>query len=175
MVAGLVYYMMPKATSSSGGATETTVVPPDAGARASTALVDETLDIPDEVPDAWVELPDAGAARAPTRRPIVVGSWDCTGDLDRSAITSTINEYRPQIQACYERRLKQNNLLQGNLQLQLRVAQSGNVDAVQVGGSLRDREVFSCVRNIAARMRFPRVTGGDCAVVSVPFAFTPRQ
>jgi len=29
--------------------------------------------------------------------------------------------------------------------------------------------------SLANRMRFPHVTGGSCAVVNVPYAFTPRQ
>ena len=51
----------------------------------------------------------------------------------------------------------------------------GAVDGVQVGGSLRDRDVFSCVRSIAMQMRFPRVEGGSCAVVNVPYSFSPRE
>jgi hypothetical protein len=149
--------------------------PPDAAvAQRSTSLQDETLEIPEEEPDAWSEMPDAGPRPRGPRGP-VMGSWDCTGEIDRTALSGVIAEHRPQIQACYERRLKQQALLQGNMQLQLRIAQSGSVDAVQVGGSLRDREVFSCVRNVASRMQFARVRGGSCAVVSVPFSFTPQQ
>lgn len=152
------------------------VATPDAAvAQRPTSLVDETLEIPEEEPDAWSDIPDAGAAPTTRPRTVVVGSWDCSGEIDRSALSSVVNEHRTQIQACYERRLKQQSTLQGNLQLQLRIAQNGNVDAVQVGGTLRDREVFSCVRNIASRMQFARVSGGNCAVVSVPFSFTPQQ
>lgn len=155
--------------------TTTADLPDAAVAPPSTALQDEILEIPEEEPDAWAEVPDAGR-RGPTGpRGPVMGSWDCSGEIDRAALQSVIAEHRPQIQACYERRLKQQAMLQGNMQLQLRIAQAGNVDAVQVGGSLRDREVFSCVRNVASRMHFARVSGGNCAVVSVPFSFTPQQ
>ncbi|MBN8610014.1 MAG: AgmX/PglI C-terminal domain-containing protein [Deltaproteobacteria bacterium] len=158
----------PPETATSSDAPDAYVVPP------STAMQDEILEIPEEVPDAWSEVPDAGRRPAGPRGP-VMGSWDCSGEIDRAALQSVITEHRPQIQACYERRLKQQALLQGNMQLQLRIAQSGSVDAVQVGGTLRDREVFSCVRNVASRMQFARVSGGNCAVVSVPFSFTPQQ
>ncbi len=149
---------------------------PDAAVlQRSTALQDEVLEIPEEVPDAWAEIPDASLPRERVDRGPPVGSWDCTGEIDRAAISAVIAENRPQIQGCYERRLKQQQFLQGNVSLQLRIAQGGNVDAVQVGGSLRDREVFSCIRNVATRMRFDRVSGGNCAVVAVPFSFTPQQ
>lgn len=155
-------------------ATTTATDTPDAAvAQPSTALVDEVFEIPEEVPDAWAEIPDAGRRRTTTGP--VVGTWDCSGEIDRAALSSVVNEHRPQIQACYERRLKQQSMLQGNMQLQVRIAQNGSVDGVQVGGTLRDREVFSCVRNVASRMQFARVSGGTCAVVSVPFTFTPQQ
>lgn len=157
----------PPTTSSSVG--------PDAAVlQRPTSLQDEILEIPEEEPDAWSDIPDAGRVVRHDRGP-ALGSWDCTGEIDRAALTAVISEHRPQIQACYERRLKQQQFLQGNVSLQLRIAQGGNVDAVQVGGSLRDREVFSCIRNVASRMRFSRVSGGQCAVVAVPFSFTPQQ
>ncbi len=163
-------------TNSAPPTTTTTVEVPDAAvAPPSTSLQDDFLEIPEEEPDAWSEIPDSGPAVRTVIRGPVQGSWDCSGEIDRAALSSVIAEHRPQIQACYERRLKQQSMLQGNMQLQLRIAQSGNVDAVQVGGSLRDREVFSCVRNVATRMQFARVSGGNCAVVSVPFSFTPQQ
>jgi hypothetical protein len=155
----------------------TTAVAPDAGVPArSTALVDEDLVIPEDEPDTGV--PDAGAEPPATTvhhgpRPPSAGEWDsCSGELNARPV---FEEYRPQFQACYEHRLKANPMLQGQMMLQVRVAVDGHVDGVQVGGSLRDREVFTCVRNLANRMHFPRVTGGTCAVVAVPYSFTPRQ
>lgn len=171
-LAGVGYCLM----NQGGPPPATTVVEaPDAAVpQRSTALVDETLEIPEEEPDAWLDIPDAGPLPRQPREP-AVGSWECSGELDRAALQSVIGEYRPQIQNCYERRLKAQPFLQGNMSLQMRISQAGAVDAVQVGGSLRDREVFACVRNVAGRMRFARVTGGNCAVVSVPFSFTPQQ
>lgn len=158
----------PPTTTSAGG--------PDAAVlQRSTSLQDEILEIPEEEPDAWSEIPDAGLRRERHDPGPVLGSWDCTGEVDRAAAQAVIAEHRPQIQGCYERRLKQQQFLQGNVTVQLRIAQGGNVDAVQVGGSLRDREVFSCIRNVASRMRFSRVSNGHCAVLSAPFAFTPQQ
>ncbi len=153
----------------------TTAGPADAGVERSTALVDDSLVIPDEEPDAgpidaavWVE---PAVHHGP--RPPAAGEWDsCSGELEARPV---FEEYRAQFQACYEHRLKANPLLQGQMMLQVRVASDGHVDGVQVGGSLRDREVFTCVRNLANRMHFPHVTQGTCAVVAVPYTFTPQQ
>ncbi|MCG8554153.1 MAG: AgmX/PglI C-terminal domain-containing protein [Proteobacteria bacterium] len=81
---------------------------------------------------------------------------------------------RSRVRTCYERRLKVNNALQGTIALRLRVDAGGRVAATQASGSLRDNEVFSCVRNLAKEWQFPPPEGGDCAVVAVPFNFTPK-
>jgi len=151
--------------------------PVDSGVpERSTALVEDDLVIPADEPDT--ALPDAGEVHTPPPqhtgpRPPAAGPWDsCSGELDARPV---FEEYRPQFQACYEHRLKADPILQGQMLLQVRVASDGHVDGVQVGGSLHDREVFTCVRNLANRMRFPHPTGGSCAVVAVPYTFTPRQ
>jgi hypothetical protein len=100
------------------------------------------------------------------------GEWDCTGDLPNAL--KVINENRPQIRSCYERRLKNNNVLQGDLTLRLKVGASGKVVATAVSGSIRDPEVFSCVRSLAQTWTFPVPSGGACAVVQVPFQFSPK-
>jgi TonB family protein len=104
----------------------------------------------------------------------VQGEWDCAGDLARPALQSVIDSNRAQIRNCYERRLKMNNVLQGDLKLKIKVATSGQVGAAQVSGSLKDNEVFSCVRSIAQKWTFPPPQNG-CAVVQIPFQFSPKQ
>ena len=127
-----------------------------------------------EVPDAAVADP---AEPAKTKR---VGTarkgneWDCSGDLPGAAAGKVVNENRPQIRACYERRLKVNNVLQGDIQLRMKVASSGRVIATGISGSLRDEAVFACVRTLAQSWTFPVPTGGSCAVVQVPFHFSPK-
>jgi hypothetical protein len=157
--------------------TSTTVAgPADAGAiTRSTALVEDDLVIPADEPDTGVV--DAGETHEVTHRtgprPPSLGEWaSCTGEMNARPV---FEEYQSQFRACYEHRLKANPLLQGQMQLQVRVVADGHVEGVQVGGSLNDREVFTCVRNLANRMRFPHVTGGSCAVVAVPYTFTPQQ
>jgi hypothetical protein len=148
----------------------------DAGT--ATPIVTDEMYIPDPEPDAGPP-PDSGQPeQTPTKRVTHVGgsggTWECTGDIDAAAARTAIADYAPQIRSCYERRLKANPILQGNLTIQLRVAADGHVDAAQISGSLHDREVYSCIRGITSHMRMPRPTGGSCAVLAQPYSFTPR-
>ena len=155
--------------------TTTADVTPDAGTIVrSTALVEDDLVIPEDEPDAGVDAAVLAVVhRPPGPHAPPLGSWDsCTGEVDARPV---FEEYRQQFQACYEHRLKANPLLQGQMQLRVHIASDGHVDGVQVAGSLHVSEVFGCVRNLANRMRFPHVAGGTCAVVQVPYTFTPQQ
>jgi hypothetical protein len=147
----------------------------DAGVvERSTALVDQDLEIPELEPDAGPP-PDTGPPPR-THRPGPARSWDeCSGEIATAAARQVIQEHNAQIRNCYERRLKQNPVLEGTMTLSVRVAADGRVDGTQVGGSLRDREVFACVRSVASHMRFPAPGGRDCALVQVPFNFSPRR
>ena len=100
------------------------------------------------------------------------GEWECSGDL--AGATAVINENRTQIRSCYERRLKVNNVLQGDVKLRVRIGTTGKVTATATAGSLRDAEVLSCMRQIAQSWTFSAPTGGNCAVLSVPFRFSPK-
>ncbi len=143
----------------------------DAGAPPPRQIA-PTFEIPEEedaaLPDAAPppETQMSSSMRRRVRR-------ECNGDLDVAAIRRVVRQAQPQVRACYERRLKVNNILQGNVQVRMIVGRDGSVDQVAVGGSLRDPEVFSCVRRLANTWRFPNPTGG-CAQVNVPFSLTPR-
>lgn len=128
--------------------------------------------IPDEEPDAGPQ------EEAPIKRRIVYvdrrGDWDCDGDIPVASIRSVIAEQRTQVRACYERALKVNNTLQGRVDVRVKIGRDGRVSATRVTGSLRDNDVFSCVRSLARNWSFPAPSGGDCAVVDAPFTLTPR-
>jgi outer membrane biosynthesis protein TonB len=112
---------------------------------------------------------------AKTNRGPKGGDWECSGEVAQAAAMKVINENRAQIRSCYERRLKVNNILQGDLRLRLKVGAGGKVTATSLSGSLKDSDVFTCVRNIAQAWTFAAPTGGNCAVVAVPFAFSPKR
>lgn len=129
----------------------------------------------DEEPDAAV--PEVVEAPKPTKKRTVRpkrGGWDCDGDMDRAQAAKIMAQNRSQVRTCYERRLKVNSLLQGKLNLKLKIGANGKVVATDVSGSLRDNEVFSCVRRLAQTWEFPKPAGGACAVISAPFNFTPK-
>lgn len=124
--------------------------------------------------------PDAGTA-APAPEPAkkrhaggAQDGWSCSGELPVAQIRGVIDQYRPQVRTCYERRLKVNSILQGSLRLKLKVGASGDVVLTEASGTLRDAEVSACVRRLASGWRFPVPTGGRCAVVEAPFQFEPK-
>jgi hypothetical protein len=149
---------------------EVAAAPPDAGIIRRQTQMQPEFEIPEEEPD--LGTPDLGPPESTmrtVRRPVT-----CDGDLDVSAVRQVATRARPQVRSCYERRLKVNNILQGTVNVTLAVGRDGSVEQVRVGGSLRDSEVFACVRRLARTWQFPAVEGGSCAQVSIPFAMTPR-
>jgi hypothetical protein len=135
-------------------------------------MAEQNLVLEEEPPP---EAPPPEPEAAPTHksnRP-KAQEWECSGDLAEAK--KVINENYAQIRSCYERRLKVNNILQGDLRLKLKVGSSGKVVATALSGTLKDSDVFSCVRNIAQAWTFAAPTGGNCAVVNVPFSFSPKQ
>jgi outer membrane biosynthesis protein TonB len=137
--------------------------------------VEPELYIPPPEPDSGPQV-DAGPRRTKIiyRTRYVAGDWDCAGDIPTARIQAIVAENRRQVRNCYERALKRNNQLQGNLTLSMKIARDGSVEATRVGGSLGDPEVFACVRSLASRWHFPNPSGGNCAVVRAPFSLTPQ-
>lgn len=146
----------------------------------------DDIEIPDVPPD--MDVPDVGPAACPEGterrgnqciRFVKVGgggdSWECSGNIDPARIRSAVAEHSSEVRACYERGLKANNSLQGTVRIRLKIGANGVVQGTNVGGSMRDNSVFSCVRQVADRWRFPNPTGGACAVVEIPYNMTPSR
>lgn len=150
----------------------------------------EVVEPAPEAPDreqfaAEIEIPeeDAGPEDAPDEEPIAKPGgpsqtgpedWDCRGTLQAAEIRDVINgPPRKQVQTCYERRLKDDNLLQGSMTVLLTIGGDGGVKAVSADGSLNDRQVYSCVKRVAKTWKFPKPRGG-CVRTSVPFQMTPK-
>jgi hypothetical protein len=141
----------------------------------STALAEPMIELPDPEPDTG---PDVGVDTGPRGKQIVYryvrDEWDCQGEIDASAAAGVVRGYNRQIRNCYERQLKVNHTLAGRLNVLVRVGSNGQVTGTRVNGSLRSPPVFACVRNLASGWSFPNPSRG-CAVVSVPFNFSPRE
>jgi hypothetical protein len=125
-----------------------------------------------KTPDAGTPKPTEEPEKKVVRKAAAGGEWECSGDLPGAA--RVVLENSAQIRSCYERRLKMNNALQGDLRLKVKIGANGRVVASQVTGSLHDSEVFSCVRNLSQTWTFGVPSGGNCAVISVPFQFSPK-
>jgi len=132
------------------------------------------IEIPEE-DDAGVPEPDQRSPRIQDEpaasRP---ETWECNGAINTAQVRDVIKgAASKQVQTCYERGLKGNNLLQGSMEVELTIGASGTVRAVSVDGTLRDRQVHSCVKRVARTWKFPRPTGG-CVRINVPFQMTPK-
>jgi outer membrane biosynthesis protein TonB len=115
--------------------------------------------------------PSREAPPSPDDRP---ADWICDGTLSASQLSEVIRgQPSKQVQTCYEQRLKENNLLQGSMTVLLTIGASGSVKAVSLSGSLRDPQVYACVKRIAKTWKFPQPEGG-CVRTAVPFQMTPK-
>lgn len=135
------------------------------------------LEIPEEVvPEPSQDRRPASASEAPSQPAATTSpeDWVCNGMIDARRVQSVVRGApSKQVQTCYERGLKGNNLLQGQMQVELTIGASGQVRAVFVSGTLEDRQVYSCVKRVARSWQFPKPSGG-CVRINVPFQMTPK-
>ena len=96
------------------------------------------IEIPDEEEDAGP--PDTGfdAGEEEVAMSTMMSTMrrvprNCEGNLEVAAVRQVVARQRPQVRACYERALKQNNILQGTVNVRLTIGSTGSVDRVNVG------------------------------------------
>ncbi len=132
------------------------------------------IEIPDEdagLEDADEAPPPSEPGRSSQTRP---EDWVCRGNLEAAQLRAVLKgQPSKQVQTCYERALKDNNLLQGSMTVLLTIDASGSVRAVSVDGTLRDRQVYACVKRVARTWKFPKPSDG-CVRTSVPFQMMPK-
>ncbi len=141
-------------------------------AERSTALANDTLEIPEPA------LPDAGTSPvAVVKKPArpAGDQWACEGDVPATDIKRVLSDSQTQVRSCYERRLRNNNMLQGTVNLQVKIGNTGKVNGTRIRGTLQDAEVKACVQSLAKNWNFPAPTGGACAVFDAPYTFTPKN
>lgn len=146
---------------------------PIKNAERPTALSTPTMEIPEEP-----AVEDAGPPPEPEKKPVRVAPgdpWSCSGEVAVADIRRVIAENQAAVRSCYERQLRNNNLLQGEVKLQVRIGNDGKVTATRTGGDLRDSDVRTCIQNVAKNWTFPAPSGGTCAVFDAPYKFTPKQ
>lgn len=142
------------------------------------ALRPKLVELPPEVPipepieDAGAE-PDADEGETKAKRPGKRRRMP-EGKMDKRQLAAFIRAKQGQVKQCYERRLKQNHLLQGVLLTQIRINPTGRVGGVSFPqDTLHDSVVRNCVAGKIRSWRFPQPEGG-AVTVSTPFRFSPR-
>ena len=152
-----------------GGEEETKEVaqePPPEPEEKKVAYADE-MEIPEDLDELKPEEPD----EAPKKK--FARAANCKGDLPIAEVRKAVARYGGEVRSCYEKALKNNNVLQGKLTVRMNVAKSGSVSHVSFGG-LNDGSLRTCVRQRAIKWSFPKPIGG-CATVSAPFSLVPRS
>jgi outer membrane biosynthesis protein TonB len=93
------------------------------------------------------------------------------GPLDRESIRREIRARLKPIRRCYERRLADDETLQGTTKVTFAIGADGRVTSSVAAGF--DAAVGTCVAQIVEGIRFPIPAGGGTLRVSYPFAFRP--
>jgi len=133
----------------------------------------------DEAPPPPPEIePDAGKKSAPTKKRLVASgppscSATCKGDAP-AALRGALAGAAGSVRGCYERALRQNQMLQGKLLVSVKVGAQGNpCGASLASDTLGDGAVASCVLQKFRSGMFPAPIGG-CVDVQVPISFMPK-
>lgn len=169
LVAGVLWFFLRDCKS--GPEAEQAQTEPEVEPRAQFA---PEIEIPED--DAGL---DAGEEENPDAKPVEAtqmraADWICSGTIPAAQLSQVIRgQPSKQVQTCYERRLKDDNLLQGSMKVLLTIGASGGVKAVSVSGSLNDQHVYNCVKRVAKTWKFPKPENG-CVRTEVPFQMMPK-
>jgi hypothetical protein len=97
------------------------------------------------------------------------------GTIDAAETNRFINARFSQVRSCYERRLKNNPLLEGNLDLKIRLTPKGKVGSIGVNSdTVRDGEMLDCVQRTIRGWQFPAPVDG-WAVFDKSFRFQKKE
>lgn len=98
------------------------------------------------------------------------------GGLDKVVIQATIAKYLSQIRACYEKGLRKNPGLAGQVLMDFEISATGKLTYSKVRKtSLGNSEVENCVAVAMKSWQFPKPVGGTLVKVSYPFTFKPSN
>ena len=169
LVAGALWFFVRDCRS--GREPEPVQVEPEVEPRAQFA---PEIEIPEDdsgLDAGEEERPDPEPREATQMRP---ADWICNGTIPAAELSQVVRgQPSKQVQTCYERGLKDDNLLQGSMKVLLTIGASGGVRAVSVSGSLADQQVYDCVKRVAKTWKFPKPEGG-CVRTEVPFQMMPK-
>jgi TonB family protein len=96
------------------------------------------------------------------------------GTIDPAAAAAVTKKNFTKVRACYEKQLKINNLLQGNITVKIVVYPDGSVNSVRVvKDTMRNETMNVCIQNEIKHWTFPKPEGGK-AEIHVPYRFEPK-
>ncbi|MBK6577376.1 MAG: AgmX/PglI C-terminal domain-containing protein [Sandaracinaceae bacterium] len=145
----------------------------DAGVTPTTSQFQNEFELPVEEPDAGPAV--VAVAEDTSMRPATMRAVrDCEGTIAPAALQAAVTRYRGQVRQCYERALKQNNMLQGRVTVTVGIGANGRVETASASGPLGS-SVNSCVTAAARTWQLVAPTGGTCATARVPFNMTPTN
>jgi len=116
---------------------------------------------PTPEPDASPVEEEDPAEPGPEKRGGGGGGGGKQGTMDAAETNRFINANFSQVRVCYERRLKVNPLLEGSLDLKIRLTPKGSVGSVSVNSdTVRDGEMLECVLRTIRGWKFPAPEDG---------------
>jgi outer membrane biosynthesis protein TonB len=132
---------------------------------------------PEPQPAAVIAAPEAKPAEAPKagpKKPKGCEVEECKGNAGVD-IHGALRAKAGQVRSCYERALVNNAGLQGKVEVDVRIAPSGEVCSAGIAKeTLGDPAVLACVLQRFRSGQFPKPSGG-CIDTRVPINFVPPQ
>lgn len=160
---------------------------PVATATAAKPIARVVNDAPPPPPSAEPKATAATVKRAP-RKAVAAQTVDeepapdanaicpavCKGSAP-GALQSALRSRAGAARRCYERALRQNEMLEGRMTVGVRIGSDGRVcSAHVVSNTLGDPTVASCVAGLMRSGSLPAPSGG-CVDVQVPMSFVPQK
>lgn len=103
----------------------------------------------------------------------IAGDPVVLGALDKTLVRDVIHRDLNAIRYCYERRLRLDPELAGNVTVRFVIGPDGRVSSATATSELADPLVGECVAERVRRLAFPAPAGGGILKVSFPFLFHP--
>lgn len=101
------------------------------------------------------------------------GQWqECTGEVAPEVVSRLMSENSLAFMVCYRQRLDENPELAPQVTIEAKVDAEGHLVEARVGAPVQDEAFFECLLELVVRLQFGEVTGGECAVVRLPFDFS---
>lgn len=99
------------------------------------------------------------------------GTQECTGRVDSAAAQEAVRGHVDDVRRCFLDRASPGAPREGKATLRMQIDGQGRVEAVNAGGSLNERAVFTCMERLATNWEFSAPSDGECAEVIAPFRF----